>query len=216
MILGVASTISGGVSVVFLKLKALFFEVDEGVLHETTVATLVGFSVTVNELLLGEGEKLVVFEEVLTLNVGDGGESPARTTLTLVLDGGDGAGRHPVDLGRAVEAVGLVERARLRGDVVAHAEVVQLDKLVEAQVRELVVRHGVGLVALGVVLVDELVVGRVDLEARGELVARREIEAELLAVCVERGLELARDRHGSGEEGEGEDDGLHVVVLCVW
>lgn len=69
---GFTGTISALVLVVRLKLEALGLEVLECVLHKTTVATLVFLTVTVDKLLLGEALELLVLEEILTLDVGDG------------------------------------------------------------------------------------------------------------------------------------------------
>lgn len=93
---GVAGAISSGVFVVRFKFESSLLEENESVLHETTVATLVGFFVAVDEFLLGEREELFVFEEVLTLDVGDGRESPAGTALALVFDWGDSTVVSPI------------------------------------------------------------------------------------------------------------------------
>lgn len=54
------------------------FEVNESVVHKTTVATLVFSGVTINELLFGErSQVLAQLEDVLTFDGTSGGESPA-------------------------------------------------------------------------------------------------------------------------------------------
>lgn len=73
----------------------------EGILHETSIASLVAVQPrAVNELLFrvrSDGLRLVV-DEVEAFESTGGGESPARTALSLVLDRGDGTGGDPVDL----------------------------------------------------------------------------------------------------------------------
>jgi len=96
--LGAARSISTSVWVVRLGLHLGGLGVGESIVHETTIATLVALGGrAVNELLLREGVELFVLEEVSTLHRSGGGESPAGTTLSLVLDWGDGTLSSPVD-----------------------------------------------------------------------------------------------------------------------
>lgn len=96
--LGAARSISTSVWVVRLGLHLGGLGVGESIVHETTIATLVALGGrAVNELLLREGVESFVLEEVSTLHRSGGGESPAGTTLSLVLDWGDGTLSSPVD-----------------------------------------------------------------------------------------------------------------------
>mmetsp|Transcript_73221 Transcript_73221/g.101566 ORF Transcript_73221/g.101566 Transcript_73221/m.101566 type:complete len:292 (+) Transcript_73221:161-1036(+) len=97
-----ARTIFAGVSVVRLELELVRLGVLESVLLETTVATVVTPLETggaVNELLLGERDELSSSEEVSTLKGTGGGESPAGTALTLILDTSNGTLVSPVNGG---------------------------------------------------------------------------------------------------------------------
>jgi len=65
-------------------------------LHEATVATFIRSFVTVDKLLFGESDEFFVFEEILTFDVDDGRESPARTTLALVFNWSDSTMLSPI------------------------------------------------------------------------------------------------------------------------
>jgi hypothetical protein len=93
---------SGGVRVGSLGVKTLVLDnVLEGVIHETTVAALITLgSGAINKILLGEGSKSSRGDLVATLNGAGGGERPARSALSLILDGGDGTLRAPINGGR--------------------------------------------------------------------------------------------------------------------
>jgi hypothetical protein len=96
--LGAARSISTSVWVVRLGLHLGGLGVGESIVHETTIATLVALGGrAVNELLLREGVERFVLEEVSALHRSGGGESPAGTALSLVLDWGDGTLSSPVD-----------------------------------------------------------------------------------------------------------------------
>lgn len=76
--LGVASAVSASVWVGRLSVHLGAFGIGEGLVHETTIATLVALrGRAVNELLLREGLELVVLEEVGSLHGTGGGEGPA-------------------------------------------------------------------------------------------------------------------------------------------
>lgn len=75
---GLALLISTLVWVSSLELDTVLLDVVEGVVHQTTVATVVSFSSrAVNELLLGELVKWVTVDLGDTFEGGDGGEGPA-------------------------------------------------------------------------------------------------------------------------------------------
>jgi len=96
---------SSEVWVLSLGLEWCGLNVLESSLHESTVATAVLLG-AVNELLLGERVELASGNEVSTLNGTSGGESPAGSALSLVLNWGDGTLSSPVD---GVGEVGGVE-----------------------------------------------------------------------------------------------------------
>merc|ERR1711939_292604 len=87
---------SSFVWVVGLEHEWVLLDVFEGVVHKTSIAALVNM-VAVDELLLGEGLEFVGGEEHGALNGTGGGESPAGSALSLVLDWGDGTLGSPVD-----------------------------------------------------------------------------------------------------------------------
>lgn len=106
------------------------------------VATIAAVSIVdaVTELLLGEGDKLSSPDLVLTLEGTSGGESPASTTLTLILDSGHGTLGNPVDV--AVD-LGLVVDDGLNGVVTREVNVSTEDLLFSPRpVREVVVSQG--------------------------------------------------------------------------
>lgn len=69
----------------FFGLDTLLSNIGESVVHKTSVATVV-LSGAVNELLFREREELTV-EGLETFKSGNSGESPARSALSLVLNG---------------------------------------------------------------------------------------------------------------------------------
>jgi len=95
-----AVTILGGVRVVRLELDGVALGISEGPSLVTTVATEVEGG-AVNELLLGERKEFTSQDLVSTLHSTRGGERPAGTALTLILNGGDGTLGSPV-LGQGV------------------------------------------------------------------------------------------------------------------
>ena len=87
--------------------------------HETTLATIVSFGAgAVDEILFREGDELAGGLCVLTLKRAGGGESPAGSALTLVLDGGDESLLPPVDgRGDVTEHGLLIEKLSGTDDV---------------------------------------------------------------------------------------------------
>lgn len=73
---------------------------------ETSIAGLVleELVVAIEELLLGERGEGVSLDFPVTFEASSGGEGPARTTLSLVLDRGDGTHGSPVDGGRSLDS----------------------------------------------------------------------------------------------------------------
>jgi hypothetical protein len=93
-----AGTVLGSVGVGSLARGVVRFVVAEGKGLVSTVATEACMD-TVDELLLGDGEEISGLDPPLTFEGTSGGEAPAGTALTLVLDGGDGTIINPVDSG---------------------------------------------------------------------------------------------------------------------
>jgi len=101
---GTGLSVSGGVWVGGLELLEVGLEVFEGVGLPSTIASIRGL-VAGDNLLLGEGKELASLKEVSTLNSAGGGEGPAGTALSLVLNWVDGTLGSPVDL----SGVGFLE-----------------------------------------------------------------------------------------------------------
>merc|ERR1712039_421585 len=97
LVASAGSTSSRGVRISFLGDHRGLLSVLESVVHETTIAAGVDGG-ALDELFLREGNEVSGSEEVSTLERTGGGESPAGTALSLVLDGGNGTLGNPVDL----------------------------------------------------------------------------------------------------------------------
>jgi hypothetical protein len=121
-------------------------DVLEGVPHQTTIASSIAISllvavlVAINKLLFREGNKIASLQEVLTLNVTSGTESPAASAGSLVLWWGNGTLFTPVKGSGQVSAYRVVvNRLGVRNVSSAHdllAEVA-IGKLILSKVREL-------------------------------------------------------------------------------
>jgi hypothetical protein len=178
-----ASTLDSLVGVGSFGFKSSSLKVGEGVVHQTTVATLVIDGVAVDELLFRErSQVLVQLNDVLTFDGTSGGESPARTALTLVLNGGDGTSGDPVDGGGSLETSSFNGERGL-GDLLGSLVVTEVERLefILGEIRELVDGELSELVVLG----EELDSGEVVLEdvetghfgfVRGVLLAEGELE----------------------------------------
>lgn len=114
-----ASLVDGLVRVVSLEGSVVRLQVVEGGGLVSTVATE-GKLDAIDEELLGEGEELTRFDLPSALKSTGGGEGPAGSALSLILDGGDGTKISPVDGGD-----GGVERSLhgLSGEVVHGGDV---------------------------------------------------------------------------------------------
>jgi len=175
---------AGGVGVVRLELLSVGLEVVEGVALPATVAT-VGGLVARDNLLLREGEEGASLEEVSTLDGAGGGESPAGTASSLVLDGVNGTLGSPVD---GVGEVGGIELNNVLGLVVLALVAEELLVLVVSPGGHVVVADGEG-VLLGVDLLDLSILDGELLKS--ELVLLGGTEGD--AVLVEMGLEVLLD-----------------------
>merc|ERR1719460_224289 len=69
----------------------------ESVVHETAIASLVTIVIAIHKLLLRHGGELARCQLPSTLKGTCGAKAPARTTLALVLDGGDSALGGPIN-----------------------------------------------------------------------------------------------------------------------
>ena len=74
----------------------VLFSVEEGLFSGTTIATLV-FSGAVDQVWLGQVDELVSLDLMSSLKSTSGGESPARSTITLVLYWGNSTKYSPVN-----------------------------------------------------------------------------------------------------------------------
>jgi len=220
------AAIFGNVWVVGLGLEWGSLGVEEGKGHGTTIASMVQPG-AVNELGLGEGDEVSGGNEVSTLQGTGGGESPAGTALSLVLDWSNCTSSNPVDLsGKVVDIelnlVNSLKSAILRGVL----ESVEALHLVLGEVGEFVDSDGGGLSVSGVVLLDgsqflselvksELVLG---LGSIGLAVLGHELHELSLGTrddlgLVESGL-LSRHVHegDGGGETNGGDGGSDLLV----
>ena len=170
MLLFFAFAVSGGVGVGVFALNTVCLDVLEGRVHKSSLASFVSLGTgAVNELLLGERLEASLFLSIKTLNGGNGGEGPARSTLSLILDGGDDAVSSPINKLREVvgvevdRVVGILElnlQREVSGSEFLSSEI---GELVEAElVRALLVS----------VSLDEEEVGFEDLESVGLLAVR--------------------------------------------
>jgi len=154
----------GFVWVLRLGLEWVALNILESVVHESTIASVVLLG-AVNELLLGEGVKLSILDLVSTLNGTGGGESPAGSALSLVLDWGDGTLGSPVD--GSLE-VGGVEEDLVSGVIGWELVSVKLGLLVFGPGGEEVVSDG-EIVLGGVDLLDLLVHLGIEVHSEDEL-----------------------------------------------
>ena len=135
---GVLST-TACVRVRLLGTQTVTLDVLESIVHEPSVASHVAeISVARDKLLLGEHNLLLVLQVVGTLNGAGSGESPATTTSSLVLDGGDHIGGGPVDGIGCFDALEVVDHPGPLSPRGRLGEVEALE-LGEGEVRELVV-----------------------------------------------------------------------------
>ena len=165
---GLARSLGSSVGVGVLGGDLVVDDVLVGEGHESSVAAVVSVgSGAVDQLLLGEGHEAVVLQEVRGLQRGDGREGPARSALSLVLDGSDGSSDgSPVDVSGGGEAggQGLVVLVLLGLHQVLVLE------LVEGHVGELVHGQRVSLGVVGVGSADQVHVALEDRESVLELV----------------------------------------------
>ena len=158
-------SLSRDIRVVVLRAEASSLDVAEGIVHEATAAAHVStLSVAADKLLLGEGDLLLILKVVSSLHSTGGGEGPAASALSLVLDSSDHVGGGPVDGIIGLDTLEVVDEAAA---LLARSRLTEVDgrELLESKVGELVVAKSEGAVA-SVVLLDDIAVG---LESRESL-----------------------------------------------
>jgi hypothetical protein len=97
----VAETIGGFVWIVALSGDSLGHDVLEGLVHESSLASVVSIeSGTIDKLLLREAGESVSLLSPSSFNSSNGGKGPAGSTLTLILDWADDILLDPVDIVR--------------------------------------------------------------------------------------------------------------------
>jgi hypothetical protein len=91
-------------------------DVFESIIHQSTITSVVSErGRAIEQLLLGERDKVSGGDLVDTLGGSSGGESPASSALSLVLDSSDSTLSGPVNRGRGISGLGL-EGGRGLGD----------------------------------------------------------------------------------------------------
>jgi len=97
-LLVVAWTVLSSVGIVAFGFELVLFDVLEGIVHKTTITTIVTeWAWAINELLFWEWDKITSLDGASTFNGTSGGEWPAWSTLTLVLNWGNSILGSPVN-----------------------------------------------------------------------------------------------------------------------
>jgi len=153
LVAGSGTSHSGGVWVLGFGVNtAILNNPFEGVVHESSLASVVSVVGALDEFFLGEGLEVLGGQVVLTFHVSGGGERPAGSALSLVLDVGDGSVLSPI-LGTSggLDLSGA-DLQVVEGLVGWHSQVVVVLELVGAKVSELVDSEE-GVIGFGVELV---------------------------------------------------------------
>jgi hypothetical protein len=80
-------------------------DVLESLIHETSVATLVSLgSGAIYEILFGERDEVVLGQEPSSFGGTSGRERPARSALSLILNGSDGTSGSPIKIGWGIDS----------------------------------------------------------------------------------------------------------------
>lgn len=146
-----AGLLDGLVGVLILMDNSVVLDELEGIIHKTSIAGLVSvWAGAINELLLREALKSSVGELAETLKGSSGGESPAWSAWSLVLDWGDGTLGGPINITNLsiIKALNVV--AGLSND----GSEVLLGEFFSGHGGELVKSHLIGSELVGVVRVD--------------------------------------------------------------
>ena len=136
-------------------------DVVHGVGHQTSVASHVTFSPrAVHQVLFGESNKAVSGKLVASFDGSGGGERPARTALSLVLNSSDDSFLSPVKFSWDGSHVDIIDEHFTSISLVGlHVEtVVELLEFSVAQVSEFVEGNGESVVRVGIVLSNEVIV----------------------------------------------------------
>ena len=205
--------VSRSVGVVVFSAQTVHSNVRKGIIHDSSVASLVEVHVAADELLLGESKLLAVLLEVSGLHGAGGGERPAATALALVLDVGDSIGGGPIDRVGGLHVGKGIHHASFP---LRHLAEVHAGEFLKGKVGELVLAEGPGVVS-GVVGADELTVSGVDGKAllvlRGTFkldVVLFDVLDKVVLVLLEKGeVGGLGDAGGDGKE-HGRFHGLSV------
>lgn len=159
---------SGGVWVRFFAVDTIVVnDVLESTVHLSSLATIVSVLVgsAIDEVLLRETNKGVFSDKPLTFHGASGGEGPASTALSLVLDASDGTLCSPIEASWE-GGLWVLEELRWVDDLISVSSVVVVSssEFFVGHVTEFVHSESVSVVLL-VVFADELQVGLEDTEA---------------------------------------------------
>lgn len=145
-----ALAITASVRVIRFGGNAVFRHVGESVVHQTAVAAHVSVLGAVDQSLFRELHEVASFDGVKTFQSANGGESPAGTALSLVLDVSNGTFLDPVDgFGLAFVAQDILNVAGLSLNVAGF----EGGEFFEGEIHVLVLAESVGEV-LGVMLIN--------------------------------------------------------------
>jgi len=163
-----AFSVSSSVGIVRFELDTVLGNISNSSVSETTVATLVDISVTINELLFSEGEELAVVDEVETFEDTGSRERPARTAVALILNRGNGTLVSPIDGVREdtidFNALSVGFKEVLLG-LFSGSRSIDGGEFVGSQVREFVKGESSRVTVFGVKSLDLLVVFNEDTES---------------------------------------------------
>jgi len=178
----------------------VFLTIGEGPDFETTIATT-GLSVAINELRLREFLEFTRGKEVSTFNSSNGGESPAGTALSLVLNWVDSSLLSPVDLSGG----DLVDLLLFESVVLGWKSTGVLLGLVVGHGGEHVVSNGECVLWIGVDLIVSSVSLGEEIHSEGVLFLGSVGDTVVGNVFHESGLDSSFDiRSRAGDTGTGE------------
>jgi hypothetical protein len=202
----VASSVLSGVGVAGFGVNSLVGDdVVHGLGHESSIASLVSLAGgAIHQVLFRQRNELLGGDEVASLSGSSGGERPARSALSLVLDGGNGSSGVPVPAGG--------KSLRGRGADGAGGGVfgsqIELGEFLDRKVSKFV--HGDGEAqVLGIVSVDEVQVALEGVVSNHELI----VVVRLLVLLHPKGegrlVFCLRKSESESAEGCKHEDCLH-------
>lgn len=128
-----------------------------------TTLTTVHITITINQILLRERKQNTLIKEISSFQTSSSTKGPARSTITLVLNGGDGTLGSPIDTGEGSGVEGLTVNCS-GAETVFDALIINsvgglhasdgLLEFVASEVSKLVEGEGVGVSWVGVVSLD--------------------------------------------------------------